>query len=127
MSDFGEQFNKILADPTFKSRMGKLDEKFKSSVGDDSESVDRAALADEVAASPESMKVFSASVMSGFIVALQEGGVQGEQLKKIVTDPKFQSGVDKLVERFKSSVGDDSGSVDGTTSALADEVAASPK
>ncbi|MFQ6620739.1 hypothetical protein Gotur_001520 [Gossypium turneri] len=127
MSDFGEQFNKILADPTFKSRMGKLDEKFKSSVGDDSESVDRAALADEVAASPESMKVFSASVMSGFIVALQEGGVQGEQLNKIVTDPKFQSGVAKLVERFKSFVGDDSRSVDGTTSALADEVAASPE
>ncbi|MFQ6620743.1 hypothetical protein Gotur_001520, partial [Gossypium turneri] len=107
--------------------MGKLDEKFKSSVGDDSESVDRAALADEVAASPESMKVFSASVMSGFIVALQEGGVQGEQLNKIVTDPKFQSGVAKLVERFKSFVGDDSRSVDGTTSALADEVAASPE
>ncbi|MBA0701522.1 hypothetical protein Goari_022671 [Gossypium aridum] len=66
--------------------------------------------------------------MSGIIAALHEGGVEKEQLKKIVTDPKFQSGVDKLVERFKSSVGDDSGSVDGTTSASADEVAApSPK
>ncbi|KAG8502040.1 hypothetical protein CXB51_000203 [Gossypium anomalum] len=127
MSDFGEQFNKIITDPTFKSKVAKLDKKFKSSVGDDSESVDTAALADEVAASPESMKVFSASVMSSFIVALQEGGVQGEQLNKIVTDPKFQSGVAKLVDRFKSSVGDDSGSVDGTTSALADEVAASPE
>ncbi|KAH1120366.1 hypothetical protein J1N35_003526 [Gossypium stocksii] len=51
----------------------------------------------------------------------------GEQLNTIVTDPKFQSGVAKLVERFKSSVGDDSGSVDGTTSALANEVAASPE
>ncbi|PPS19119.1 hypothetical protein E1A91_A01G010400v1 [Gossypium mustelinum] len=75
---------------------------------------------EDEAASPE-------LVMSGFIVALHEGGVQGEQLKNIVTDPKFQSGVAKLVERFKSSVGDDSGSVDGTTSALADEVAASPE
>ncbi|MFQ6620745.1 hypothetical protein Gotur_001520 [Gossypium turneri] len=129
MSDFGEQFNKIIADPTFKSRMGKLDEMFKSSVGDDSGRVDgpTSALADEVAASPESMREVPASVMSGFTAALHEGGVQGEQLKKIVTDPKFQSGVDKLVERFKSSVGDDSGSVDGTTSASADEVAASPK
>ncbi|PPD79928.1 hypothetical protein GOBAR_DD23159 [Gossypium barbadense] len=129
MSDFGEQFNKIIADPTFKSRMGKLDEMFKSSVGDYSGSVDgtTSALADEVAASPESMRVFTASVMSGFIAALHEGGVQGEQLKKIVTDPEFQSGVAKLAERFKSSVGDDSGSVDGTTSALADKVAASPK
>ncbi|KAH1120367.1 hypothetical protein J1N35_003527 [Gossypium stocksii] len=51
----------------------------------------------------------------------------GEQLNTIVTDPKFQSGVAKLVERFKSSVGDDSGSVDGTTSALVNEVAASPE
>ncbi|MBA0549632.1 hypothetical protein Golob_020652, partial [Gossypium lobatum] len=73
------------------------------------------------------MRVVSASVMSGFIVALQEGGVQVEQLNKIVTFPKFQPRVAKLVERFKSSVGDDSGSVDGTTSALADEVAASPE
>ncbi|MBA0733358.1 hypothetical protein Gogos_017382, partial [Gossypium gossypioides] len=53
MSDFGEQFNKIITDLTFKSKVAKLDEKFKSSVGDDYDSVDRAALADEVAASPE--------------------------------------------------------------------------
>ncbi|MBA0733357.1 hypothetical protein Gogos_017382, partial [Gossypium gossypioides] len=57
MSDFGEQFNKIITDLTFKSKVAKLDEKFKSSVGDDYDSVDRAALADEVAASPESMKL----------------------------------------------------------------------
>ncbi|KAG8502033.1 hypothetical protein CXB51_000220 [Gossypium anomalum] len=126
MSDFGEHFNKIITDPTFKS---KLVEKFKSSVGDDSESVDGtiSALADELAASPESMRVFPASVMSGFIIALQDGGVQGEQLNKIITDPNLQSGVAKLVEKFKSSVGDDSKSVDGTTSTLVDEVAASPE
>ncbi|TYH86004.1 hypothetical protein ES332_D01G011200v1 [Gossypium tomentosum] len=63
------------------------------------------------------MRVFSPSVMSGFIIALQDGKVQGEQLKKIITDPNFQSG----------SVGDDSDSVDGATSTLVDEVAASPE
>ncbi|TYG81517.1 hypothetical protein ES288_D01G011200v1 [Gossypium darwinii] len=126
MSDIGEHFNKIIADPTFKS---KLVEKFKSSVVDDSESVDgtTSALADELTASPESMRVFSPSVMSGFIIALQDGGVQGEQLNKIITDPNFQSRVAKLVEKFKSSVGDDSESVDGTTSTLVDEVEASPE
>ncbi|MFQ6620741.1 hypothetical protein Gotur_001520, partial [Gossypium turneri] len=69
MSDFGEQFNKILADPTFKSRMGKLDEKFKSSVGDDSESVDgtTSALANEVAASPESEEEIATEVSSGLL------------------------------------------------------------
>ncbi|KAK5843967.1 hypothetical protein PVK06_000102 [Gossypium arboreum] len=124
MSDFGENFNKIITDPASKS---KLVEKFKSSVGDDSESVDgiTSALADELAASPESMRVFPASVMSGFIIALQDGGVQGEQLNKIITDPNFQSGVAKLVEKYKSFVGDDSESVDGTTSTLVDEVTAS--
>ncbi|TYI41318.1 hypothetical protein ES332_A01G011600v1 [Gossypium tomentosum] len=71
------------------------------------------------------MRVFPASVMSGFIIALQDGGVQGEQLNKIITDPNFQSGVAKLVEKYKSSVRDDSESVDGTTSTLVDEVAAS--
>ncbi|MBA0606050.1 hypothetical protein Godav_018567, partial [Gossypium davidsonii] len=126
MSDIGEHFNKIIADPTFRS---KLVEKFKSSVADDSESVDGItfALADELAASPGPMRVFSPSVMSGFIIALQDGKVQGEQLKKIITDPNFQSGVAKLVEKFKSSVGDDSDSVDGATSTLVDEVAASPE
>ncbi|TYI41319.1 hypothetical protein ES332_A01G011700v1 [Gossypium tomentosum] len=74
---------------------------------------------------PESMRVFPASVMSGFIIALPDGGVQGEQLNKIITDPNFQSGVAKLVEKYKSFVGDDSDSVDGTTSTLVDEVAAS--
>ncbi|MBA0822654.1 hypothetical protein Goarm_019441 [Gossypium armourianum] len=126
MSDIGEHFNKIIEDPTFKS---KLVEKLKSSAADDSESVDgtTSALADELAASPESMRVFSPSIMSGFIIALQDGKVQGEQLKKIITDPNFQSGVAKLVENFKSSVGDDSESVDGTTSTLVDEVEASPE
>ncbi|TYG81519.1 hypothetical protein ES288_D01G011400v1 [Gossypium darwinii] len=125
----GEQLKKIVTDPEFQSGVAKLAERFKSSVGDDSGSVDgtTSALADKVAASPESMREVTASVMSGFIAALHEGAVQGEQLKKIVTDPEFQSGVAKLAERFKSSMGDDSGSVDGTTSALADKVAASPK
>ncbi|MBA0733356.1 hypothetical protein Gogos_017382, partial [Gossypium gossypioides] len=125
MSDFGEQFNKIITDLTFKSKVAKLDEKFKSSVGDDYDSVDRAALADEVAASPESMKVFSPSVMSGFIVALHPWKYFGEQFNKIITDPTFKSKVAKLDEKFKSSVGDDSESVD--RAALADEVAASPE
>ncbi|PPS19116.1 hypothetical protein GOBAR_AA01426 [Gossypium barbadense] len=40
-------------------------------------------------------------------------------------NPNFQSGVAKLVEKYKSSVRDDSESVDGTTSTLVDEVAAS--
>ncbi|PPS19117.1 hypothetical protein GOBAR_AA01427 [Gossypium barbadense] len=108
MSDFGENFNKIITDPASKS---KLVEKFKSSVGDDSESVDgiTSALADELAASR----------------IHEDGGVQGEQLNKIITDPNFQSGVAKLVEKYKSFVGDDSESVDGTTSTLVDEVAAS--
>nr|KJB12179.1 hypothetical protein B456_002G014000 [Gossypium raimondii] len=39
----------------------------------------------------------------------------------------LSSGAAKLVENFKSSVGDDSQSVDGPTSDLADEIAASPE
>ncbi|MFQ6620747.1 hypothetical protein Gotur_001520 [Gossypium turneri] len=69
MSDFGEQFNKIITDPTFKSKVAKLDEKFKSSVGDDSESVDgtTSALADEAAASPESEEEIATEVSSGLL------------------------------------------------------------
>ncbi|MBA0733351.1 hypothetical protein Gogos_017380 [Gossypium gossypioides] len=79
------------------------------------------------AASPEAVGVFGALVMTGIISKLQDDGMQGEHLKKIIADPNFVSRVDKLIEKFKSSVGDNSGSVDGTTFALADEVAASPE
>ncbi|KAK5843970.1 hypothetical protein PVK06_000105 [Gossypium arboreum] len=48
-------------------------------------------------------------------------------MKKTITDPNFVTRVETLIEKFKSSVGDDSESVDGMISALADEVAASPK
>ncbi|KAB2043403.1 hypothetical protein ES319_D01G014600v1 [Gossypium barbadense] len=42
-------------------------------------------------------------------------------------DAVLSSGAAKLVENFKSSAGDDSQSVDGPTSDLADEIAASPE
>ncbi|MBA0758810.1 hypothetical protein Gotri_021775 [Gossypium trilobum] len=42
-------------------------------------------------------------------------------------DAILSSGAAKLVENFKSSAGDDSQSVDGPTSGLADEIAASPE
>ncbi|KAH1120407.1 hypothetical protein J1N35_003567 [Gossypium stocksii] len=42
-------------------------------------------------------------------------------------DVLLSSGAAKLVENFKSSAGDDSQSVDGPTSDLADEIAASPE
>ncbi|MFQ6620740.1 hypothetical protein Gotur_001520 [Gossypium turneri] len=79
------------------------------------------------AASPEAAGVFGALVMTGIISKLQDDGIQGEHLKKTLTDPNFVSRVETLIEKFKSLVGDDSESVDGTTSALANEVAASPE
>ncbi|TYI41370.1 hypothetical protein ES332_A01G016200v1 [Gossypium tomentosum] len=42
-------------------------------------------------------------------------------------DALLSSGVAQLVENFKSSAGDDSQSVDGPTSGLADEIAATPE
>nr|KJB12350.1 hypothetical protein B456_002G014300 [Gossypium raimondii] len=42
-------------------------------------------------------------------------------------DVVLSSGAAKLVENFKSFAGDDSQSVDGPTSDLADEIAASPE
>ncbi|KAB2043398.1 hypothetical protein ES319_D01G014100v1 [Gossypium barbadense] len=42
-------------------------------------------------------------------------------------DAILSSGAAKLVENFKSSAGDDSQSVDGPTSDLADEIATSPE
>ncbi|KAH1120365.1 hypothetical protein J1N35_003525 [Gossypium stocksii] len=83
------------------------------------------------AASPEAVGIFGSLAMTNIISKLQDAGIQGQDLNKIITDPNFVSKVDKLIEKFKSSVGDDSENVKGPTSALADvdtdEVAASPE
>ncbi|MBA0875961.1 hypothetical protein Goshw_000772, partial [Gossypium schwendimanii] len=83
------------------------------------------------AASPEAVGIFGALAMTSTISKLQDAGIQGKDLNKMIADPNFVSRVDKLIEKFKSFVGDDFVNVEGPTSTLADvdtdEAAASPE
>ncbi|MBA0606052.1 hypothetical protein Godav_018569 [Gossypium davidsonii] len=131
---------------TYVSRVETLIEKFKSSVGDDSESVDgtTSALADEVAASPESQEEIATEVSSG-LLKMENGNsnpsnglvglcvffVVGQNEKAIdeAASPEAVGVFRALVMAGIISKLQDDGiqNVDGTTSALADEVAASPE
>ncbi|MBA0672086.1 hypothetical protein Goklo_025462 [Gossypium klotzschianum] len=72
--------------------------------------------------------VFSlALVLSIQFVVGQDEKALDEAASPKAKDALLSSGAAKLVENFKSSVGDDSQSVDGPTSGLADEIAASPE
>ncbi|KAG4212873.1 hypothetical protein ERO13_A01G014076v2 [Gossypium hirsutum] len=61
-----------------------------------------------------------------FVVGHDENALD-EATSPEAEDVLLSSGVTKLVEDIKSSAGDDSQSVDGPTSGLADEIAASPE
>ncbi|MBA0702911.1 hypothetical protein Goari_022830 [Gossypium aridum] len=53
-------------------------------VGQNEKAIDEAAF-------PEAVGVFGALVMTGIISKLQDDGMQGEHLKKIIADPNFVS------------------------------------
>ncbi|MFQ6657909.1 hypothetical protein Gotur_027383 [Gossypium turneri] len=61
-----------------------------------------------------------------FVVGQDEEAID-EEVSREADKALFTSDPAKLVEDFKSSAGDYSQSVDGPTSGLADEIAASPK
>ncbi|MBA0733373.1 hypothetical protein Gogos_017397 [Gossypium gossypioides] len=72
--------------------------------------------------------VFSlALVLSVQFVVGQDEKALDEAASPEAEDVLLSSGVANLVEKFKSSVGDDSQSVDGPTSSFTDEIAASPE
>ncbi|KAB2095107.1 hypothetical protein E1A91_A01G013900v1 [Gossypium mustelinum] len=61
-----------------------------------------------------------------FVVGQDEKAVD-EEVSREADDVLLSSGATNLVENFKRSAGDDSQSVDGPTSGLADEIATSPE
>ncbi|KAG4160670.1 hypothetical protein ERO13_D01G011900v2 [Gossypium hirsutum] len=61
-----------------------------------------------------------------FVVGQDEEAID-EEVSREADEALFSTGSAKLVQDFKNSAGDYSQSVDGPTSGLADEIAASPK
>ncbi|KAB2095103.1 hypothetical protein ERO13_A01G014838v2 [Gossypium hirsutum] len=61
-----------------------------------------------------------------FVVGQDEEAID-EEVSREADNVLLSSGATNLVENFKSSAGDNSQSVDGPTSGLADEIAASPE
>ncbi|KAK5844001.1 hypothetical protein PVK06_000136 [Gossypium arboreum] len=61
-----------------------------------------------------------------FVVGQDEEAID-EEVSREADNVLLSSGATNLVESFKSAAGDNSQSVDGPTSGLADEIAASPE
>ncbi|TYJ47772.1 hypothetical protein E1A91_A01G013700v1 [Gossypium mustelinum] len=61
-----------------------------------------------------------------FVVGQDEEAID-EEVSREADNVLLSSGATNLVENFKSSAGDNSQSVDGPTSGLADEIATSPE
>ncbi|KAB2095106.1 hypothetical protein ES319_A01G013000v1 [Gossypium barbadense] len=68
-----------------------------------------------------------ALVLSIQLVVGQDEEAIDEEVSQEADDVLLSSGATNLVEKFKSSAGDNSQSVDGPTSGLTDEIAASPE